>query len=754
MLFPMSLPNTQYFSRFGQCEFLDIDEDELDTSNLHARVVQSPTRDVLLSNHRRYHPSLPEASIDPTTLLLDLGRLAPSVAKDFVPKDHAENSLPLRLLNDLDFEGEEDGYIALSYCWKNSTPNTPRRVITPLGALPFGWTKEVEQFPLPTSAAVFQAVLRERRIGEGLWFDQVCTNQEDEVERVASLGAIDTIYKNARTVVVALDDIVVVPEEEQFLRYYVEQYSYSELHPDQHPNVGLSPPLLRQQPVLLSFVERIMTSAWFQRAWCAHEMKLGRHHVFLLRCQSEYEDEVQTIIRFTSAFFLHLLVLAMEVLPILATHASRIRSLHDTFQQMSPAVASKDLTTQRSDTPQAHLLERKPFVPTVAEIFQMEAGGNPRLPEYLRRLDANRDKMGIALSTSGLPLAITSSNAFSRPNIEDECLRSLLLVGLASRDPVSLCTTGTPLRLHDGSISWLCRPTMLDVGTNRSPPPRFLKSTTPITQSSDGRAEYAQLDLIFLDLPHRTQANPQFPAQVARARTVIDLCIQYQLDGSSLWNLWHAPGHARALTMRNIFIQTLACIFDCGPQWLLDLSTSLQQPNTSTLDPHTIEMLSSPHLIIQNYILLPEGQTALTLLLTLLSTIITTGIPWASGASERNYGPLIVTASTASVDYDPHTNTQTHAYTGKAIIFAPFEHSKTFLVAVPAAIKNTAYNALARGWILTSMHPFTGSPKQSVSWTLQSKGVVFGDRGFNVGLEGTVEGEVRNHRVYGPSVVR
>jgi hypothetical protein len=745
----MSLPTT---SRFGQCEFLDIDEDDLDTSNLHARLVTSPTREFLLSSHRRFNASLSETNIDATTLLLDLGRLAPSVAKDFVPKDLVENSVPLRLLNDLEFQGEEDGYIAMSYCWKKATPDTPRRVITPLGALPFGWTTEVEQFPLPTSAAIFQAVLRERRAGEGLWFDQVCINQEDDSERIASLGAIDTIYKNASKVVVALDDIIVVPEEEQSLRYYVEQYSYSELPPDQHPNVGQSPPLMRQHPILLSFLERVLSSAWFERAWCAHEMKLGRGHVFILPCYSQYEDEVRPVIRFTSAFFLHLLVLAMEVIATLPAHHHRIRSLHDFFQRRAAVSTTTSLAMQRFDIPQITVSESVPFVSTIAETFRMQAGGDPRLPEYLRRLDANRDKMGIALNASGIPLALTSSNAFSRPNIEDECLRSLLLVGLAARDPLSLCTTGTPLRLHDGSISWLCRPTVLDVGTNGSPPPRWSKSASKIMQSSDGRAEYAQLDLIFLDLPHRTHANPQFPAQVARARTLIDLCIQYQLMGATLWNLWQAPGHGRALTMRNIFIQTLACVFDCGPHWLHELSSCVRLPGSSTLEAHTIEMLLNPHLIVQNYILLPEGSAALSLLLTFVSTLITSGIPWASGASERNYGPLIITAPTSTLHFDHAISSPVHG--GKAIIFAPFEHSKTLLIAVPSAIKDAHYESVARGWILTSMHPFTGSPKQTVSWTLQSKGVIFGDRTFKAVLEGSGEMHVRNHRVYGPSVVR
>jgi hypothetical protein len=743
MYFPMASATPHYFHRFGQCEFLELDEDELDTSYLHTRIIKSRTREKLLSRHRRFDSSSNEVNIDAISLLSDLNNLAPSVAKDFTTKQHAVDSTALRLLNEVGFEGEEDGYIALSYCRKKANLDTPKRVITPIA---FGWSTEEDQFPIPTSNIVFQAVLREKRVGEGLWFDQVSINQEDETERVASMGAIDIIYKNARAVVVALDDIAVSPDEEQFLRYYVEQYSYSELPHNLQPSAGLSPPFMRQHPILWSFLERILSSAWFDRAWCAHEMESGNSHVFMIPCSVQYDDEVQTVIRITGAFLLHLLVLASEIYPFIPVRLGKLRSLQAFFQRVVLAEETM-LVVQRPDTPQMILPQGVSFILKIAEVFQSQAGGNPRLPEYLRRQDANRDKMGIALNASGLPLSITSVNTLSRPNIEDECLRSLLLVGIAARDPVALCTTGPHLRLHDGSTSWLGRPTSLDISPELPIPPRFTTQTTPIRQGSDGRAEYAQLDLVFLELPHRTHPNPYFPTQITRARTLIDLCIQFKLDGTSLWNSWQVPDHPRAMTMRNTFIQTLACVFECGPHWLVELTSRLGSPNAPTLAPHVIEMMLNPHLIVRNYILLPEGQAALSLLLAFLSNIIALGIPWASGTSEHRCGPMIVTSPTPPSQSD--ANIPGHHYGGRAIIFAPFEHSKTLLIAVPTAVKEAHYDCLARGWILTSKNPYTGSPKRTISWTLQTKGVIFGDGNFNAGLERCVD--VRNHRVYGRS---
>jgi hypothetical protein len=735
-----------YLPRLGHLAFLELDEEELDTSSLQAKLIHSPTREYLLSRRRTWDTATRD-EIDADTLLADLGHLAPSVAKDFISRKHTEASFAFRLINDVDYHGEEEGYIAMSYCWKKMNRETPRKVVE---ELPFAWSREIEQFPLPTSGALFQAVLKEKSAGEGLWFDQVCINLDDDAEQATTIGAIDAIYRNARVVVVALDDIVATLEEEQFLRCYMDQYSYSDLAIDQQPNARQSPPFMYQYPAFISFFERFSNSEWFERAWCAHEMRLGQQHVFLLRCSSQYDDEVQTVIRFTTSFLLHMLILASELVTFTPVQQMKIRTLQDLLIGYSSTQAKESLAVRRPDTPHTPSLEPPAsLIPTIVDTFQMKAGGNPRLPEYLRRLDANRDKACIALSAAKLPISLAPANPYQRPNIEDECLRSLLLVGLAARDPVCLCTTGTPLQLHDGSVSWLSKPTSLDTHSVRSIPRRFPRTSNPIRQSSDGRAEYGQLDLIFLDLPHRSNPNPLFPSHIARARLFVHLCLQFHIHGPKMWTFWQSPDHPRCASMRNVFIQTLGCIFDCGPQWLLELTSSSASLATNTsLEPHTIDMLLNPHLIIQNYILLPEGRTALSSLLSCIAHILISGIPWASGAAERTHGPLIVSAPAPSyLAMEPSYGDL--SYGGKAIIFAPFEHSKTLLIAVPDAVKNAEYEGLARAWVLTSMNPFTGSPKRDVSWTLQSKGIVFGDGNFNAGLARSME--TRYHRVYGPS---
>ncbi|KAF2110589.1 heterokaryon incompatibility protein-domain-containing protein [Lophiotrema nucula] len=734
-------PSFNDSTRAGQCEFIDVEEDEVDTSNLQAHIVGPEATQSLLLDRHPWTP--PEPPLDPEALLSDLTQLAPSVAKSVTIKNRDADELVLRLIYNTDVVQDESSYIAMSYCWKKVNREMSRKIVSPTGDLPFGWVRTVEQFPLPTSKAMFEAVLRERSSEqEGLWFDQACINQEDEEEKATTIGAIDSIYRNARTVVVALDDIAADEHEESFFRQYIEQYSSSDQPSNQQPSLGLKPPMVLRHRPMRTFIERILSSIWFERAWCAHEMRMGRNYVFIVPCVSDEDDEVFTFIRFAGSFFLHLLSLAGEAPHAFPGSQGQISSLHQLLARKIMIEEQFAIQARNSGVQLSPNLELpNQYIPSIAEIFRQKAGGNPRLPEYLRRLDANRDRVSIALSYAGLPLALRPASPLQRPNIEDECLRQLLLICLAARDAVALCTTGTPLQLHDGSISWICRPTSLDVLPSTQPLPRFSSKTSAISQASDGRAEYVQLDLVFLDLPHRTQPNPYFPIYVQRARLFIDLCIQHRIQSLTTWTSWQAPGHPRAPPMKNMFVQTLACAFQCGPGWFFDVSNRLLQPEQQ-LGIQAIEILLHPQLDIQNFIITPDGQRALSLLLAFLCTLITNGIPWASGASERTCGPMVVSLS--------HTS-----HTSRAIIFAPFEHSKTLLVAVPDAVKAPEYASLARGWILTPFREFTGSPSgTTVKWTLVGKSVVFGDKGFDGSLGGGQGGEGRGHMVFGPTGLR
>lgn len=201
MYIPMAYPVSAFSSsRLGQLEILDVDDEELLASNLQAHIVAPEARARLLASDRHAHSSqslshshsqswgsghvssspystpssrYDDDSVDADTLLQDLARLAPSVAKSFLPKSHARDNFVFRLINDAEFVGEEQSYVALSYCWKKVQRDVPRKVISPIGDLPFGLIKEETQWPLPVREELWHACLGERERGEGIWFDQV-----------------------------------------------------------------------------------------------------------------------------------------------------------------------------------------------------------------------------------------------------------------------------------------------------------------------------------------------------------------------------------------------------------------------------------------------------------------------------------------------------------------------------------------------------------------------------------------------------
>ncbi|KAF2021028.1 hypothetical protein BU24DRAFT_446132 [Aaosphaeria arxii CBS 175.79] len=761
----------QQYPRLDHCEFIEVDEDDVDAANLHINVIPDDIKRSMLADRHSPSSFAPSSSqiIDADTLLQNLTRLAPNVAKDFVPRYQAYDDFTFRLINNTDednddeedpeVENPEESYIALSYCWSESRRENKEVLTGNVGDLPFGWVRTVERFPLPTSKSMFQAVLEERTDDrEGLWVDQVCINQDDAVEKATAVGAVGAVYRNARTVIVALDDVIIPQDEVSFLRSYVKQYATSNTPLSQNPNQGLHPPAMQRFPLFRSFLERLLRSSWFERAWCAFEMQMAKSHVFLARCianEEQLDDGCCALIRFTGDFFLHMLLLASELDygHQLSARPGQVDYLVSFFREWS---SGQHRSSNTPHSPPTNRLQKPTtsYIRQIQDVLRLRASGNPQLPEYLRRLDANRDRTSIALNVAGLPLVLKPPNPLQRPFIEDECLRYLLLAGIAAGDPGALCTIGPPLQLHDGSISWLCRPASSSASNHHSTqtPPPFSTSNSTLIQSHDGRAEYLQLDLIFTTLPQRTQPNPNFPSYIQRARAFISFCIHHSIPSTNpLWSSWQpqqqqqqaqqhttpAP-HPRAASLQNIFIQTLACCYDLGPTFLLTVSASLPPSSQPPLPYSTLSTLLSPTLTLTS----PPAHETLSPFLTLLATLITAGIPWSPTTSERTHGPLII-----------HTPSSSSQLGKKALTFAPFAHTKSLLIAIPAVLADESYAGLPRGWCLT---PFVGvagagaGAGRAVGWRLEGKGRVFGGGGFGrVGGEGEGGGG-RVHRVYGP----
>ena len=104
-------------------------------------------------------------------------------------------------------ENPGDGsFIALSYCWHSQ--DWPRHIDDTLTV----------SSNMPISAPLFEELLGERiSCDEGIWIDQLCIDQDDTNENRITFGSMDVVYRKARLVVIALEDVWVDESEETAL---------------------------------------------------------------------------------------------------------------------------------------------------------------------------------------------------------------------------------------------------------------------------------------------------------------------------------------------------------------------------------------------------------------------------------------------------------------------------------------------------------------------------------------------------------
>ena len=124
---------------------------------------------------------------------------------------------------------------------------------------------------------------------------------------------MDMVYRSARLAVVVLDDIEFDSHEAQILENHMHEYAGM-------THVAPGKRFRRKQPAYLDTHEdlyqvlgKILRSSWFRRAWCRHEMRLAKDHIFLVPCNTPGTWTGRSVVRFTSQCLAHLLALSTEV---------------------------------------------------------------------------------------------------------------------------------------------------------------------------------------------------------------------------------------------------------------------------------------------------------------------------------------------------------------------------------------------------------------------------------------------------------
>ena len=490
--------------------------------------------------------NIESAKIESTALLDTLKRIAPSIADTLYVKHDSVQDLILRLYNPDRSDGNiETSYIALSYCWKGKREENVDHHVSIEGRL-----------PVPTSSDMFKMVMAQKRSAEeGLWYDQGCINQQDDQEKAIAIGLMDRIYQNARSVIVALDDIELNQQEVMYLEAFTKQYAT--LSPAMKTQVMKArPPWLQTSPyssVMRSIYDKILESSLMDRAWCGHEMRLASNLVFLVRCvQSDHQAGKLTYFRFGEGFLYWLLELGIA----LTTAERNMHKLANSRERdlYGFLIARyRDNVVQKNGKILGAQLDSRAILDTMNGIFDMGASGSPLLSDSLRHFSANKDKLSIMLNITGLGLALKGTTLEDLAVLtREECYRRLSLIALAAGDLRVLGGFGSYLQPGKLRSTWLTRPTA------GQPAPKNIASLPEGSHLSIGVEddhEYIELNILFFRALPGFKAMTISQESISRATKIFDLCF----------------GHDTLNWPREVYISTIACFIQCGKQWMFDV---------------------------------------------------------------------------------------------------------------------------------------------------------------------------------------
>lgn len=668
----------------------------------------------------------------------------------------------------------EISYIAVSYRWphrdtrERGTAYNIHSETPDLEARP----ASTKMHDLPFSPILYKALLSERASpNEGIWIDQLCINQDDKVEKKRTIPAMDLIYGRASVVVVILGDVCLNQAEFKAIGdmaediresnagfvnrvgaacmrvirqqaaigpgdsfepsawpfdptadelISIEDYARGDetgLANSSFPPIGGSPSgeelSSDKMHAFNSLACKILSAEWFQRAWCNHEFRTSRKHIFLIRAESTTQDTRPCVVRFTTPFLFELLLrLGDESLSQDQLSTKEI-TYHYLLRLKSTAMGD--------DVAQGAVGEG--WLRAYTNISRFAAGGDPKIKDVmLQKKYATRDKYTILLNTTRKGISYKGSIMS-----EEESCRNLLAVALAARDPTALCTTGQWLRLGR-RWSWMQQPTDSDfVGSSN----KTIYKYPPMPESKmildpSSKSRWISLDLCVI---HQDSFSTSTEEQNLRQRALhwaqmfIDICIELRIgpldDLGTAWaNL--IAFHRALLYHRNSLISTLAGCIAFGREWFARARIPL---DASQLDPGKREaaLTSLDHFSLDStadetkaHLNQADGRKAAETILQLIMRMILAGIPtysiYLSGRTPSVWQPMFITSRVGR----------------KVLIYVPHDPAISQLsnlaIAIPAALLSDSYGGLSRVWLLRKHEE-----KGRECWELVYKTRLFGD---------------------------
>ena len=627
----------------------------------------------------------PDADNDPVELLYCLARLDNRVAGRFEVKPDIKANFNFRLIYSHRevVKQQHQTFIALSYRRKLHVE------------------KKHHHFTLPLDPEIFQAVWDERQSEtEGVWIDQICIKNDSEEEKTISMSAMDMVYRSARLVVVALDDIELEASEGTILESHMDDFE-RQVHVPANKRFRRRPtPYLESHDDLYIVIRKMMRSSWFRRAWCRHEMRLAREHIFLVPCRAPGSSLGKSVLRFTGKCLAHFLGLATEV------------PFEPSIESVKPALYAFFRDRSKLPAHEHHLrAHHGNFTTVVAEVFGMEAGGDPRILEEQRAADARKDQISIILNTMECGLALRKTVRDPRISLPTpECHYMLLLLALAARDPGALSSVGHPMRqLPFDTSTWLFGPTNVDSGLNNYRTLNRLPADYPINTHSQDSERFVQLDLKFLK-PGNVLRAFESPDSLKLAQHFARVCETRKLGRNRKRYLINDKTANRLFgSMQEVYDETLACVFECGPDWMADVCQRYGVSRWKYDLQPAYELLVALKNTNGRWPDHAWSTQATGFIMDFVNFLIIRGMPQRQITQQELWRPIWVPTAT----------------NGKVLTFIPPDDIR---VTVPAALLDQDYIHLARLWVLEPRGEYI---EQTLShydeWTLLGKSVIFSD---------------------------
>jgi hypothetical protein len=482
-------------------------------------------------------------------------------------------------------------------------------------------------------------------------------------------------------------------------------------------------------------------------------MRLGKHHIFLIPCKRPGTWSGRDVLRFNGKTIAHLLDLSTEV-PFEPDVEAVKPALHAFFKDRSKMAPDETEMT----------LHHGNFSTVVAEVFDMEAGGDPRIPAEQRLADARKDKIAIILNTMECGLALHKDfRDPSRHLSPNECAHDLLLLSLAAQDPGALCSVGAPLPITSYCTSWLCAPTVADSGLNNSKTLPRLPEHANFALDTTGPEHHLDLDLKFLsptkpldeirsipDIGSPGLAHHFVGTSLDELRPVSDLemmkvatdfirtCDERQwgrnrkryLTRDRKANLLFGP-------MQDVYVQTLACVFQCGPDWMSDVAQRYSMGRWKVDLKGAYELLVALQNTRGCWPADAWSERAAGFVMDFVNFLVIRGLPQRQVSKPEKWRPLWVPTDGG----------------GKVLSFVPIGN-ENIRAAIPTVLVNPEYVHLARLWILEPRPVQKENRSEDVvsrneDWTLLGKSVLFSDE-ISIGLMSDYSGDTKQQqRIYG-----